>query len=105
MNRNENLDILNINNVLYKTKLSVKFKNRKPYQTGNPHNIMSFIPGTVVDILVKAGQAVKTGDDLIILDAMKMQNILKCKIKGKIKEISVRKGDKVSKGTILIELE
>ena len=41
----------------------------------------------------------------MILDAMKMQNQLKCSIDGKIKNIAVKKGDKVSKGTVLLELE
>jgi biotin carboxyl carrier protein len=41
----------------------------------------------------------------MILDAMKMQNLLKCKMDGKVKNIPVKKGDKVSKGTFLIELE
>jgi len=41
----------------------------------------------------------------MILDAMKMQNKLKCIMDGKVKSISVNKGDKVSKGTVLLELE
>jgi biotin carboxyl carrier protein len=36
---------------------------------------------------------------------MKMQNRLKCKIDGQVKSIKVKKGDKVSKGTVLLELE
>ena len=55
--------------------------------------------------MITAGQAVKKGDDLMILDAMKMQNRLKCNMDGKIKSIEVKKGDKVSKGTVLLELE
>jgi biotin carboxyl carrier protein len=54
---------------------------------------------------VKKGQNVKKGDDLIILDAMKMQNIMKCNIDGTIKKIFIARGDKVSKGTILLELK
>jgi biotin carboxyl carrier protein len=66
---------------------------------------MSFIPGTVLDILVKKDQDVRKGDDLLVLDAMKMQNNLKSNIDGIIKKILVNKGDKVSKGTILLELK
>jgi biotin carboxyl carrier protein len=101
----DNLGILNINASLYKTRLSRKFVNRKRYSPADPHLVLSFIPGTVMDILVKPGQAVKKGDDLMILDAMKMQNLLKCGINGKISKIAVSKGDKVSKGSVLIELE
>ena len=67
--------------------------------------ILSFIPGTVLDIMVIEGKHVEMGDLLMILDAMKMQNKLKSSIAGRIKKIHVNKGDKVSKGTLLIELE
>jgi biotin carboxyl carrier protein len=55
--------------------------------------------------MVKAGQSVKKGEDLMILDAMKMQNKLKCNMDGRVKSVAVNKGDKVSKGTLLLELE
>lgn len=105
MGKTENPEVLNIDSTLYKTRLSRKFLNRKPYKPSSPKMILSFIPGTVLDILVKKDQDVKKGDDLLILDAMKMQNCLKSNIDGIIKKILVNKGDKVSKGTILLELK
>lgn len=105
MKQFENMEILNLLTGLYKTRLSSKFRNRQPYKPADPHLILSFIPGTVLDILVKPGQAVRKGDDLMILDAMKMQNHLKCKVDGKVKKILVSKGDKVSKGMVLLEME
>ncbi len=105
MNNEENFGILNINSTLYKTRLSRKFAGRKPYKPANPKVIPSFIPGTVLDILVTEGQVISAGDDLMILDAMKMQNKLRAASDGVIKKIFVAKGDKVSKGSILIELE
>ncbi len=105
MKENKDLGFLNINSTLYKTRLSSKFLNRRSFRPSNPEIILSFIPGTVLDILVKKGQKVKTGDDLMILDAMKMQNKLKCVTDGTIKKILVNKGDRVSKGTVLIELK
>jgi biotin carboxyl carrier protein len=105
MKQFENLEVLNINTGLYKTRLSNKFRKRQPYKPEDPHLVLSFIPGTVLDILVKPGQVIKRGDDLMILDAMKMQNQLKCKTGGRVKSIPVQKGDKVSKGMILLELE
>jgi biotin carboxyl carrier protein len=68
------LGILNIDSRTYKTRISKKFRNRKPYKPANPRIILSFIPGTVLDIMIKAGQAVHKGDVLMILDSMKMQN-------------------------------
>jgi biotin carboxyl carrier protein len=105
MTEKENLKVLNIDSTLYKTRLSTKFIKRKPYQSADQKLIQSFIPGTVLDILVKVGQKVKIGDDLMILDAMKMQNKLKSKTEGVIKNIMVKKGDKVSKGTLLLKLK
>ena len=96
---------LNINNTLYKTRISDKFKNRTKYQPADPKLILSFIPGTVLDIFVNPGQSVRKGDLLLILDAMKMQNRLRCPMDGTVKSVAARTGDKVSKGVLLIELE
>jgi biotin carboxyl carrier protein len=105
MSIKEKLGFLNINNSLYKTRISSKFKNRIKYQPADPRMILNFIPGTVLEIFVIPGQSVKKGDLLLILDAMKMQNRLKCPMDGRIKSIVVSKGDKVSKGDLLIELD
>jgi biotin carboxyl carrier protein len=105
MKENDKSGTLNINSSLYQTRISRKFANRKPYKPTDPGKVLSFIPGTVLDILVAEGEMVKKGDNLMILDAMKMQNNLKCPFNGKIKKIAVKKGDKVSKGALLLELE
>ncbi len=105
MKKNEKLGVLNIDTTLYKTRISRKFEERILYKPPDPHLILSFIPGTVLDILVKPGQSVRKGDDLMILDAMKMQNMLKCSMDGKVKKILVKKGDKVSKGMVLLEVK
>jgi len=102
---NDNSGYLNINSDLYKTNLSSSFKNRKPYQPADPKLILSFIPGTVIEILVKVGQDIKKGEDLMILDAMKMKNRLKCSMDGRVKKILIEKGTRVPKGVVLIELE
>ena len=105
MEEYQNLQELNINDSTYKTRLSKKFSSRTPYKPSDPKSILSFIPGTVMEILVSKGQKVKKGENLLILDAMKMQNNVKCPFDGKIKSIEVKTGDKVAKGTLLIELE
>jgi biotin carboxyl carrier protein len=105
MKESKELRILNLNSSQYKTRLSEKFINRKSYKPADPNIILSFIPGTILDILVIKGQEVKKGDELVILDAMKMKNRLKSNINGTIKKIHVNKGDRVSKGTILLELK
>ncbi len=105
MEKKDTLGKLNINSSLYETRISSKFQNRKLYQPADPKLILSFIPGSVFDIMVVEGQKVKKSDDLMILEAMKMKNRLKCPMDGIVKTITVNKGDKVSKGTLLIVLE
>jgi biotin carboxyl carrier protein len=108
MSKTDNSDtfkFLNIDSSLYKTRVSRKFETREKYHPPDPKKILSFIPGTVLDIMVKEGDKVKKGEDLMILDAMKMQNRLKSSIAGKILKIHAVRGDKVSKGTLLLELE
>ena len=62
------------------------------------------MPGLVLEIMVKAGDEVKKGDALLILEAMKMENVLKATGDGTVKSVSVSKGAPVDKGTILIEM-
>ncbi len=61
------------------------------------------MPGLVIDINVEGGQEVKKGDALIILEAMKMENVLKAPADLTIKEISVQKGQTVDKNAVLIK--
>ncbi len=62
------------------------------------------MPGKVVRILVKSGDAVKAGDPLMILEAMKMENEIKASVDGLIKTISVQTGEVVEANTGLVEI-
>ncbi len=63
------------------------------------------MPGLVLDILIEEGATTEKGTPLMILEAMKMENVLKAAGEGKIKSISVKKGQNVEKGAVLIEFE
>ncbi|MCB0546337.1 MAG: acetyl-CoA carboxylase biotin carboxyl carrier protein subunit [Phaeodactylibacter sp.] len=63
------------------------------------------MPGLVLDISVEAGQQVLKGEPLLILEAMKMENVLKSPGDGIVKAIHVKKGDAVEKSLLLIELD
>ncbi len=103
--KEKQLGLLNIDTSLYKTRISEKFSKRVPYSPADPGSVLSVIPGTILDILVKTGQKVKKGEPLMILEAMKMQNVLKSQTDGTIKIIPVKKGDRVSRGTLLLQME
>lgn len=60
------------------------------------------MPGLVLNVLVAEGDEVKKGDNLLILEAMKMENIIKSPTDGTIKQVTVKKGDKVEKNELLV---
>ncbi|MCL4155747.1 UNVERIFIED_CONTAM: hypothetical protein GTU68_052685 [Idotea baltica] len=61
------------------------------------------MPGLVLNIRVSPGDEVAEGDTLLVLEAMKMENVIKAVGNGTVKEIKVGHGDKVDKGQILIQ--
>jgi len=63
------------------------------------------MPGKVLSVIVKAGDAVAKGDGIMILEAMKMENVLKSEGDCVIKNILIEAGQSVEKGQVMIELE
>mgnify|MGYP000103133255 CR=1 FL=1 len=63
------------------------------------------MPGRIVSIAVQIGDELSVGDDILSLEAMKMENILKAEGVGKVKAILVNTDDVVDKGAVLIEFE
>jgi biotin carboxyl carrier protein len=70
-----------------------------------PRAIVSPMPGKVVKVLVKAGDAVTAGQGVIVVEAMKMENELKAAADGKVKAVKVKEGEAVDASQTLIELE
>jgi len=63
------------------------------------------MPGLIVDVKVEVGDSVKKGDIILILEAMKMENVLKSVGDGKVKAIKVSLKQNVEKNQVLIEFE
>ncbi|MFT4664554.1 MAG: biotin carboxyl carrier protein [Polaribacter sp.] len=63
------------------------------------------MPGLVLDVMAKIGQTVQKGDGLLILEAMKMENVIKAQGDGVVKLVQIEKGQTVEKGAILVEME
>jgi biotin carboxyl carrier protein len=61
------------------------------------------MPGMVLKVLVEEGAEIKKGDNLFVLEAMKMENIIKSPADVVVKTIKIKPGDKVEKGQILIQ--
>ena len=68
-------------------------------------NVAAPMPGKVIRILVKQGDAVETGQGLAVVEAMKMQNELKAPRPGRVMDVRVRDGDTVAAGETLVVLE
>ncbi|MCB0736760.1 MAG: acetyl-CoA carboxylase biotin carboxyl carrier protein subunit [Bacteroidetes bacterium] len=68
-------------------------------------DIKAPMPGLVLDIMANAGAEVKKGDALIVLEAMKMENVIKAAVDGTVKSIDVEKGQAVEKNQVLISFE
>ena len=66
--------------------------------------VKSPIPGTILDVNVNVGDTVKSGDKLLTLEAMKMENIIHSDKSGKVVSVNVKKGDAVMEGDILVEI-
>jgi biotin carboxyl carrier protein len=67
--------------------------------------VIAPMPGTIAEILVEAGDEVKAEEELIILEAMKMENPIVAPADGVVKEIKVEEEDKVDTNQVLIVLE
>jgi len=65
-------------------------------------NIKSPLPGTIIDIFVRAGDKVSIGQRVLLLEAMKMENNIDSDKAGTVTEIRVAKGDPVMEGDVLI---
>lgn len=66
--------------------------------------VKSPMPGTILNVPVKVGQAVKTGDVLVVLEAMKMENEIKAGRDAVVASIAVNKGESVDTGAVLVTL-
>jgi biotin carboxyl carrier protein len=60
------------------------------------------IPGVILKVLVKVGDAITVGQSLLILEAMKMENDITAQVAGTVTEISVSEGDQVGDGQALV---
>lgn len=76
-----------------------------PAAGGAGKKVNAPLPGVILSIPVKVGQAVKAADTVVLLEAMKMENAIHAGTDGTVKEILVNAGDSVLEGNPLIVIE
>jgi len=79
-------------------------RHPRPASASQRETANSPMPGQVLRILVKAGQQVKTGDSLVVLEAMKMEQTIRTTINGVVQSVLVETGQVVAPGQMLVEI-
>lgn len=117
-----NLEVLNVNAaeksfVIKVDGIKYKFNAKDKYDellhslgmdnlaSNKVSDLKAPMPGLVLEISVEGGQQVSKGDALLILEAMKMENVIKSPTDGVIKNISVNKGEIVEKNQLILNFE
>jgi glutaconyl-CoA/methylmalonyl-CoA decarboxylase subunit gamma len=87
----------------------ISYRRRKYLEKYKQHDKIEVVtapmPGKIIELLVEESSHVKEGEAILILEAMKMQNEIIAQVSGKIKKISVKAGDSVTKDDVLMEIE
>ena len=110
-NAEEKTMVLNVNGNDY--EISIKDKNDLLLQqlgiTTKSSSVVQFIkapmPGLIINISVTEGTEVQKGDTLLILEAMKMENVIKSPRDGKVKKVNVQLKQAVEKNQVMLEFE
>jgi biotin carboxyl carrier protein len=111
INKEEKKVTLTVNGHKYEVKLEDQYDHLLKnlgldILTKNKINeIKAPMPGLVVNVLVNQGDVVEKDHPLLVLEAMKMENILKSPGRGMVKKINVSKGQAVEKNNVLIQFE
>ena len=110
MNATEKSFVIKVNNNIYNVKVRDKYDELLREMgidatVGHKVNdIKAPMPGLVLNVLVENGQTIQKGDGILVLEAMKMENVLKAPADCVIRKIRIAKGDKVEKNQIMIDL-
>lgn len=111
VDRAEKTFTIRVNNGLYELQVKDQFDllleklGMHQMQGVQVLNIKAPMPGMVLSVDVKEGDEVQKGDPVLVLEAMKMENVLKADGDGKVKQVNVKKGDAVEKNAVMVEFE
>jgi propionyl-CoA carboxylase alpha chain len=86
-------------------KSSLSIPTGLPSDYKADERILAPIPGVVTKVYIKAGEQVKAGDPLLVIEAMKMRNTFRSAHDGTVAEVKVKEKDVVKAGQMLVEFE
>jgi 3-methylcrotonyl-CoA carboxylase alpha subunit len=86
-------------------RLREEKERARPAHRGAAGGLEAPMPGKVIAVRVSPGQAVAKGEELVVVEAMKMENALRAPRAGTVRSVAVRTGDMVSPGVVLVEIE
>ena len=75
-----------------------------PGPNGLQGNVRAPLPGLILEVKVSEGAPVQAGDPLVVLEAMKMENVIQAPHKGTVRKVFVREGDSVGDGDPMLQL-
>lgn len=109
LNKEEKYVLIKVNAQVYRFDVSDQYDillREMGLDKLNQHTVKELkapMPGLVLQVMVQAGDEIKKGDNLLVLEAMKMENILKAPADATVKSILIKAGDKVEKNQVLIQ--
>jgi 3-methylcrotonyl-CoA carboxylase alpha subunit len=86
-------------------RLEEEREDARPGSHGAAHGLEAPMPGKVIAVRVSPGQSVVKGQELLVVEAMKMENALRAPRDGRVKGLFAKPGDMVGPGVVLVELE
>jgi len=85
--------------------LTEEREGARPLTRATESRLEAPMPGKVIAVRVRPGDAVKKGQELLVVEAMKMENALRAPREGRVRAVLAKPGDMVSPGVVLVELE
>ncbi len=105
MEEQNELQKLVIDGAIYQTTFTKKFENRPLYISPDTNKILSFLPGTIVDIFIRKGDRVEAGETILILEAMKMFNNVSMPFNGQVVKVHVKRNEVIPRNHLMVEIK
>jgi len=104
MSQEHDWEELNIDDTVYPTRLTAKYRRRRAGAVEDASIIRAAVPGKILAVSVEPGSVVRRGQGLLVLEAMKMENTIMAVADGAVAKVHVTPGALVAKGDLLVEL-